>query len=119
MDIMISLFILPFALVFAFIGMLLMKLTSKGPVLFKQKRVGKNGKIFTLYKIRTMTNSSNGYDHYTVKNDDRVTPIGRFLRLTKIDELPQLFNILKGDMSLIGPRPERDDIVEKLEKLPE
>ena len=116
MDILISLLILPFALGFTLIGMLLMKLTSKGPVLFMQKRVGKNGKVFTLYKIRTMTHSLKGYDQYTVKNDERVTPIGKFLRLTKIDELPQLLNIIKGDMSLIGPRPEKDDIVEELVK---
>ena len=115
-DIFISLLILPISLLLILIGMMLMKLTSKGPVLFKQNRIGKNGNVFTLYKIRTMNHSPKGYDQYTVKNDERVTPIGKFLRLTKIDELPQLFNILKGDMSLIGPRPEKDDIVEKLVK---
>lgn len=114
MDILITLCIIVPAFLLSIIGMFLMKLTSKGPALFKQKRVGKNGKIFTLYKIRTMFFSENGHDHYTVKNDERVTAVGKFLRLTKIDELPQLINILKGDMSLIGPRPEKIDIVAKL-----
>ncbi len=113
-DILITLCIILPAFLLSIIGMLLMKLSSKGPALFTQKRVGKNGKIFTLYKIRTMVFSENGHHRYTVKNDDRVTAIGKFLRLTKIDELPQLINLLKGDMSLIGPRPEKIDIVAKL-----
>ena len=113
-DIIITLCIILPALVLSIMGMLLMKLSSKGPALFTQKRVGKNGKIFTLYKIRTMFFSENGHHSYTVKNDERVTPVGKFLRITKIDELPQLINLVKGEMSLIGPRPEKIDIVAKL-----
>ncbi|MBN2487385.1 MAG: sugar transferase [Bacteroidales bacterium] len=95
----------------------IIKLTSKGPALFKQKRVGLHGRQFYIYKFRTMVqnaeelkaklaalNESDG-PAFKIKNDPRITPIGRFLRKTSIDELPQLFNVLWGDMSLIGPRP--------------
>lgn len=79
-----------------------------GPVLFKQERLGKNGKLFVMYKFRSMlVNSENiGTTYVKVKKaDSRITRVGKFLRITSVDELPQLFNILKGDMSLIGPRP--------------
>lgn len=114
LDIAISLILLPIALILSMIGMILIKVSSKGPALFSQKRIGKNGKPFILYKIRSMIYTKSGYNNHTIKNDERVTLMGRFLRITKIDELPQLLNILKGDMSLIGPRPEKVDIVEKL-----
>ena len=113
-DIFVTVLILPISLFFATLGMLLIRVTSKGPVLFKQNRVGKNGKVFTLYKIRTMVFSEEGHKKFTTKNDDRILPVGKILRITKIDELPQLINILKGEMSLIGPRPEKDEIVKKL-----
>jgi putative colanic acid biosynthesis UDP-glucose lipid carrier transferase len=89
----------------AFIA-LLIKLDSKGPVLFRQRRHGSNHKIIEVLKFRTMTVMEDG-DHVTqaCKNDRRVTPFGRFLRKTSLDELPQLFNVLAGDMSLVGPRP--------------
>lgn len=91
---------------------ILIKLTSKGPVLFKQIRVTKNGKLFKIYKFRTMRENSEGNKQITVGNDSRITGIGHILRKTKLDELPQLFNVLKGEMSLVGPRPEVPKYVE-------
>jgi lipopolysaccharide/colanic/teichoic acid biosynthesis glycosyltransferase len=79
--------------------------TSRGPVIFRQKRMGRKGRTFTMYKLRTMTAASVG-PQVTAGDDPRVTPIGKFLRKTKLDELPELWNILKGEMALIGPRPE-------------
>jgi len=113
MDIAICILLLPIAIPLMLLGLLAMYITSKGPAIFTQKRVGLDGRIFTIYKIRTMTHSSTGYVDHTVQNDCRITKVGSILRKTKIDELPQLFNVLIGDMSLIGPRPERAEIVEK------
>lgn len=100
-------------------------LTSQGPVFYLQQRVGENGRPFTMYKFRTMRLNAdqepmgqemvNGRPVYKIKNDPRVTPIGRFLRRTSLDELPQLLNVLKGEMSLVGPRPEMPWLVEKYE----
>lgn len=86
---------------------LIVKLTSKGPAIFKQIRLGKGGKEFCIYKFRSMTVNSehSGSGVYSGKNDSRVTAVGKIIRATSIDELPQLINILKGDMSFIGPRP--------------
>lgn len=85
--------------------MLAIRLTSAGPAIFQQQRVGRNGSMFTLYKLRTMRVTSNGLQ-VTAATDDRMTAFGRLLRKTKIDELPEFWNVIKGDMSLVGPRPE-------------
>lgn len=79
--------------------------TSRGPVIFRQKRMGRKGRPFTMYKLRTMKMAHSG-PQVTAGDDARVTPAGKILRKTKLDELPELWNVLKGDMSLIGPRPE-------------
>lgn len=93
----------------------LIKCTSKGPVIYKQKRVGLDGKPFKIYKFRSMKSENSYIDEvkWTEKNDPRITRVGKIIRKTSIDELPQFFNILKGDMSLIGPRPERPYFVNK------
>ena len=109
-DLAIVFFALPFAFPLTIIGIILTLLSSKGGAFFSQERVGRKGKPFKIYKIRTMVINKGGF---TVANDTRITPIGKILRFTKIDELPQLYNILKGDMSVIGPRPEIPAYVEK------
>ena len=99
----------------------LIKLTSKGPLIFRQERVGLHNKPFQMYKFRSMEVQTRRSERsgWTVRNDPRVTPVGKFIRSTSIDELPQLFNVLKGDMSLVGPRPERPQFVEKFrEEIP-
>lgn len=103
------------------IAAVLIKLTSPGPLIYKQERVGLHNKTFQMYKFRSMEVQDPAKEKkgWTVKDDPRVTPIGKFIRRTSIDELPQLFNILKGDMSLVGPRPERPFFVEKFrEEIP-
>ncbi len=103
-----------FALSFPFFlfGILLAKLQSKGPIFYKAKRVGRGEILFEMYKFRTMvTNADRLGGSLTTYRDERVTPIGRFLRWTKLDELPNLINVIKGEMSLIGPRPEAPNYV--------
>lgn len=97
---------------------ILIKLEDHGPVFYRQKRVGAGGKVFILYKLRTMRkNAEARFGAVWAKDhDSRITKIGRFLRKTRLDEVPQLWNVLKGDMSLVGPRPERPEFIEKLEK---
>ena len=90
---------------------------NKGPLFYKQIRVGKNGQNFTIFKLRSMVvNAESSGAVYAQKNDARITKFGKFLRKTRLDEVPQFFNILKGDMSIIGPRPERPKFVRDLEK---
>ena len=103
------------------ISAILIKLTSPGPVIFSQERVGLHNRSFQMYKFRTMVVQDPDEEEkgWTTRNDPRVTKVGRILRMTSMDELPQIFNILRGDMSLVGPRPERPQFVEEFkEKIP-
>lgn len=118
-DIALSIFgLLLFAPFFPVIA-LAIKSTSRGPVFFRQERVGERERTFTLYKFRTMgIDAENGTGAvWATENDPRVTTVGRFLRKSRIDEIPQLFNVLSGEMSMVGPRPERPEFVEKLKEI--
>ncbi len=121
MDIVLSLIcIVLFSPVMGFTA-LLIKISSPGPLIFTQERVGLHNRPFKMYKFRSMAvqTASEEKKGWTTRNDPRVTPVGRFIRKTSLDELPQLFNVLKGEMSLIGPRPERPQYVEKFrEEIP-
>ncbi|HQN17679.1 MAG TPA: sugar transferase [Syntrophobacteraceae bacterium] len=122
-DIVFSLILIVITAPLMALAALLVKLDSHGPAIFKQTRVGEGGKPFTVYKVRTMVEEAEQMlpclvdlgtlqePVYKLYRDPRVTRIGKVLRTTSVDELPQLFNVLKGDMSLVGPRPEADKIV--------
>jgi len=121
LDLLLLFLVFIFAFPFILIIFLLIKLTSRGPIFYKHKRVGQNDRPFYLYKFRTMVNGADQLlpkilkdnpqaryefeNGYKLKNDPRVTPIGKILRKTSLDELPQLINILRGEMSFVGPRP--------------
>jgi lipopolysaccharide/colanic/teichoic acid biosynthesis glycosyltransferase len=112
-----ALIILLFSAPVVFAAIVLVKLSSRGPAIYTQKRLGRGGRIFTIYKLRTMYLDSERHSGptWSVPGDPRVTPIGRILRLCHVDELPQAINILMGEMSLVGPRPERPEIAVNLE----
>ncbi len=118
MDIVVSLIILILSLPITIITAIFIKLESPGPVIFKQERVGLNGKIFKIYKFRSMINDAEKKTGpvWAGKNDPRITKVGKFIRKVRIDEIPQMVNVLKGEMSLVGPRPERPYFVEKFAK---
>jgi len=118
LDIVFAVLFLLLLLPVMLITALLIKLDSRGPVLFNQQRVGRNGKLFTIYKFRTMIKDAEKYTGpvWAEKSDPRITRMGRFMRRVRLDEFPQCINVLKGDMSLVGPRPERPYFVEKLKE---
>lgn len=108
LDILLSLSGLTIGIPLIIIFGVLVKLEDGGPIIYKQERLGKDGKIFNLYKVRSMRMDSEKFGvQWAQNNDPRVLKVGKFIRKTRIDEIPQLFNILKGDMSIVGPRPER------------
>jgi sugar transferase (PEP-CTERM system associated) len=117
-DVIISAMGLLFSIPFLLIVPVLIKMDSRGPVFFKQKRVGEGEKEFTLYKYRTMVDGAekDSGPVWSSDGDNRITILGRFLRKSRLDEIPQLYNVMRGDMSFIGPRPERPFFVESLKK---
>ena len=99
------------------IAAIIIKLESKGPIFFIQERIGEGNKPFKIVKFRSMTtDAEKDGPKWATKNDNRVTKFGKFMRLTRIDELPQLWNVLRGEMSFVGPRPEREFFIKQLEK---
>lgn len=116
-DIILSIVIFVPALPLMLLTAVLVKLESPGPVIYKQIRTGKNGHLFSIYKFRSMrSDAEKDGAKWAQKNDSRITRVGKFIRLTRLDELPQLWNVLKGDMSFVGPRPERPEFNEMLAK---
>ena len=118
LDIIGSLFGIVVSLPFFIVIAICIKLTDGGPVFYKQVRLTKGGKEFEIYKFRTMVQDAekDGVPRLAAEGDKRILPVGRLLRRTRLDELPQIYNILKGDMSLVGPRPERPELAEELTK---
>jgi exopolysaccharide biosynthesis polyprenyl glycosylphosphotransferase len=112
-DIAVSIFAVVFLLPFLLMIALAIRVSSKGPVLYSQERIGKHGKPFQIFKFRTMVaNAEVNGPQLSSTYDNRVTRVGRFLRKTRLDELPQFYNVLKGEMSLVGPRPERRHFID-------
>jgi exopolysaccharide biosynthesis polyprenyl glycosylphosphotransferase len=116
MDITVSIAVLALGAPVWLLVAAVIKLTSPGPVVYNQLRVGRNGKNYTMYKFRSMYQDAEKRSGPTwaSENDPRITPVGRFIRKTRLDEIPQFYNVLKGEMSLVGPRPERPFFVEQL-----
>lgn len=111
------LFAILFLIVFSpvyLLAYIIIKIVSPGPAIYKAKRVGKDGKLFNCYKFRSMRVDSGKVRLTTLENDDRIFPFGKFIRKAKIDEMPQVVNILKGEMSVVGPRPEDKDNADKV-----
>lgn len=109
---LIALIVLSPLFLFLIVGV---RLTSKGPIFYGQERVGKNGKVFTIFKFRSMyVNAEQNGPELSSKKDTRITPFGRFMRKSRFDEIPNFFNVLRGDMSLVGPRPERQYFIDKI-----
>jgi len=119
MDISLSLIGIILSSVFMLVIWLVTRLYDRHPAVYKQVRVTKGGRLFTLYKFRSMRPDAedDGVPRLAAYDDDRITPFGRFIRKTRLDELPQLFNVLSGSMSIVGPRPERPEIAEQYEKI--
>ena len=117
-DISVSVFMLVATLPIMLMAGLAIWYETGRPILYRQKRVGESGRIFEILKFRSMRVEAeqDGVARWAKKNDDRVTRVGRFLRITRIDELPQLINVLRGDMSFVGPRPERPPFVSELSR---
>jgi len=117
LDWMLALMLLILTAPLILLAMVLIKLTSPGPAIYTQTRTGKNGRPFTIYKIRTMTHNCESLTgaQWCKPGDSRITLVGYWLRKSHIDELPQLWNVLKGEMSLVGPRPERPEFLPTLE----
>ncbi len=117
-DKLIASLLLVFALPIIAVLVVIVRLTSKGPAIYKQVRVGKDGKSFTIYKIRSMRIDAEAATGavWASRKDPRITLLGNILRKLHLDELPQLFNVVRGDMSLVGPRPERPEFVDALDK---
>ena len=126
-DLIVSILVLPLSLIIMGVIAIIIRIEGPGPILFRQKRVGENGRLFDIFKFRSMVPDAedmrylvekfdaNGSLVHKTFSDPRITPIGRFLRRTSLDELPQLFNVIKGEMSLIGPRPELPYLVKQYE----
>ncbi|MFP4427489.1 MAG: sugar transferase [Spirochaetaceae bacterium] len=116
-DLLLAVVLLPLILLLSFFTAILVKLTSKGPAIYRQVRVGRNEKNFTIYKFRSMVvDAERNGAQWAGENDPRITPFGRLMRKTRLDELPQIINVLQGQMSFIGPRPERPEFVRELSR---
>ncbi|MBC1457761.1 sugar transferase [Listeria newyorkensis] len=115
-DVNLALFLLIITCPIILMTAIVVKIESPGQIIYRQERVGLHGKKFIIYKIRSMyTDAEKAGPKWAEKNDDRITRVGRFIRKTRIDELPQLWNVLKGEMSMIGPRPERPVFIKEFQ----